>query len=76
MQSSLKLTRSKRDRLLNRSNLTRGLTAVVVLLPQALAFAAASGVELKAELYIAVVVGTVATALVVPRLQGPCLGKN
>lgn len=60
MQSSLKLTRSKRDRLPNRSNLTRELTAVVVFLPQALAFAATSGVELKAELYIAVVVGTVA----------------
>lgn len=79
MQRSLKLTRFKCDRLLAhcKSDLTRGLTAVVVFLPQALAFAAASGVEPKAEFYTAVVAGTVAAALVFsPILQGSCLGKN
>ncbi len=44
---------------------------MVVLLPQALAFAAVSEVEPKAELYTAVVVGTVAAALVISYL-----GKN
>ena len=73
MQSSLKLSRLKGDRLFakRKINFTGGLTAVVVLLPQALAFAAASEVEPKAELYIAVVVGTVAAALVISGL-----GKN
>lgn len=61
----------------NDLTLTKGLTAVVVLLPQALVFTAASGVEFKTELYTVVVVATVAAALIVSRsLQGPYLGKS
>lgn len=76
MQTS-KLTRFKFERLLARSqsDFRRGLTAVVVFLPQALAFTAASGIEPKFELYTAIVVGTVVAALVVSRsLQRPYLG--
>lgn len=67
MQNSLKLPRFKSDRLLakRKSNLTGGLTALVVLLPQALVFVAASEVEHKAEFYIAVVIGTVAVAFAI-----------
>ena len=43
-----------------RGDLTGGLTAAVVALPLALAFAVASGVEPKAGLYTAIVAGTVA----------------
>ena len=84
-----KLTRVKGDRkvqfpsrhrLLNRSKndhyLTRGLTAVVVLLPQALVFTAASEVEFKIELYAVVVVATVAALIVLRSLQGPYLSKS
>ncbi|HAA27847.1 MAG TPA: hypothetical protein DCE56_09515 [Cyanobacteria bacterium UBA8553] len=88
MQSSLKVTpvksdctpRSARgDRFLvqHKSNLIKGLTAVVVILPQALVFAAASGIEPKAELYTAIVTGTVLTAwLMTRRLHRPRLQKN
>lgn len=67
MQNSLKLPRFKGDRLptKRKSNITGGVTALVVLLPQALVFVAASEVEHKAEFYIAVVVGTVAAALAI-----------
>lgn len=64
MQSSLKVTRFQSDRLpvQRKNNLIKGLTAVVVILPQALVFAAASDIEAKAELYTAVVIGTVLAA--------------
>jgi sulfate permease, SulP family len=43
-----------------RGDLTGGLTAAVVALPLALAFAVASGVDPKAGLYTAIVAGTIA----------------
>jgi MFS superfamily sulfate permease-like transporter len=67
MQSLLKLRRCQGERLLakRKSNLIGGLTALAVLLPQALVFVAASEVEHKAEFSIAVVLGTVAAALAI-----------
>lgn len=65
MQSSLKVTRFQpEDRLpvQRKNSRIKGLIAVAVILPQALAFAAASGIEAKAELYTAVVMGTVLAA--------------
>jgi MFS superfamily sulfate permease-like transporter len=64
MQSSLKVTRFQPDRLpvQRKSSLIKGLISIAVILPQALAFAAASGIEAKAELYTAVVIGTVLAA--------------
>jgi len=44
-----------------KGDLTGGLTAAVVALPLALAFAVASGVEPKAGLYTAIVAGTLAS---------------
>ena len=77
MQNSLKLGSFKGDRLLakRKSNLTGGLTALVVLLPQALVFVAASEVEHKAEFYIAVVVGTIAAALAISFLSQSFKGR-
>lgn len=60
MQNSLKLPRFNK----HKSNFTKGLTALVVLLPQALIIVAATEVE-HTEFYIAVVVGTVAAALAI-----------
>jgi Sulfate permease family len=79
MKNPLKVTRFQFDPLpvQYKSNLTKGLTAVAVILPQALAFAAASGIEAKGELYTTVVAGTFLTALAIVRcLQGTYLNKN
>lgn len=74
MQNSLKVTRFQCDRppVQRNSNSIVGITAVAVILPQALVFAAASGIEAKAELYTAVVIGTALIAwLVARRLHKP-----
>ena len=79
MQSSLNVTRSTSSPLLaqRKSNSLGGFTAIAILLPQALAFVAASGIEAKAELYTAVVAGTVLVALAIARfLQRPSVKKN
>lgn len=79
MQNSLKVTSFPTDYLpvQRKSNLTKGLIAVVVILPQALALAAASGIEAKGELYTTVVAGTFLTALAIARsLQGTYLKKT
>jgi MFS superfamily sulfate permease-like transporter len=63
MQNSLTVTRfqSDADRLpvQRKNNAIQRLTSIVVILPQALVFAAASGVEANVELYTAVFVGTI-----------------
>lgn len=73
MQSPLQVTRFKSSRLLapRKSNPVKALTAVAILLPQALVFAAASGIGAKAELYTTVLAGIVLAALAIARsLQG------
>lgn len=63
MQNSLTVTRfqSDADRLpvQRKKNPIQRLTAIVVILPQALVFAAASGIEANVELYTAVLVGII-----------------
>jgi hypothetical protein len=74
MQNSLKVTRFQSDRLpvQRKSNSIAAITAVAVILPQALVFAAASGIEAKVELYAAVAIGTVLAALsIAHHLQKP-----
>lgn len=67
MESSRKVTRFKSSFLpsTRQSKPFVGLTALVVLLPQALAFAAASGTEAKTELYTVFITGSVIIAWVI-----------
>lgn len=69
MQSSVKVNNFKSPLLPTKrqSNPIVGLSAFVIFLPQALAFAAASGTEAKAELYTAVVIGTFLVAIALAR---------
>lgn len=79
MQRSLPVIHFQSEPVLvqRKSNLIKELIALTVILPQALAFAAASGVEPKAELYTTVIAGSVFMAWAVARrLQGAYLKKN
>jgi MFS superfamily sulfate permease-like transporter len=79
MQTSLKETSSKSSPLFNpsKSNPIKGIAAFTILLPQVLAFALASGIEPKPELYTAIISGVILAALAIARrIQVGYLKKN